>query len=458
MIAGTARFAGSADGKKILVVENGQMAIVDARADQKMDPPIATEGIVTEIDPRAEWRQIFREAWRIQRDFFYDPGMHGVDWEAVREQYAAMLADASSREDVAYIIREMISELNVGHAYYFGGDFEETPSVSVGMPGVDWSLENGAYRIAAIVEGGAWDVDARGPLSQPGIDVEAGDYVLAVNGVPVDPAEDPLAAFQGLAGATVTLTVSAEPRLDDAARSVVVELAASENDLRYRRWVEANRRYVDEQTDGRVGYIYVPNTGIQGQNELVRQFFGQVTKAGLIIDERWNGGGQIPTRFIELLDRPIANYWSLREGEDLVWPPDAHHGPKAMLINGLAGSGGDYFPFWFRERGLGPLIGTRTWGGLVGISTPPLLIDGAVTTAPNFAFYESDGTWGIEGHGVDPDIEVIDDPAAMVDGGDPQLDAAIAHLLAEIEANPYTPPTPPEYPDRSGMGIAPEDH
>ncbi|MDX1502183.1 MAG: PDZ domain-containing protein [Thermoanaerobaculia bacterium] len=456
VLEGAGSFSMSADGKKLLVSMDDRLAIVDAAADQKFEA-LSTSGMTATIDPRAEWRQLFRETWRLQRDFFYDPNMHGVDWEAVRAQYEPLLDDAASRDDVTFIIQEMISELNVGHAYYRPGSQEETPSVSVGMPGADFELVDGAYRIRRIVEGGPWDADARGPLSQPGVHVGVGDYLLAVNGVAVDPSREVLAAFQGLAGRTVTLTVSAAPTLDADARRVVVELPGSDYDLRYRAWVEANRAYVEGQTDGRVGYIYVPNTGVSGQDELVRQFFGQLHKPALIIDERWNGGGQIPTRFIELLNRPVANYWSLRESDDFVWPPDAHHGPKCMLINGLAGSGGDYFPFWFRESGLGKLIGTRTWGGLVGISGNPPLIDGTRTTAPTFAFYEKDGTWGIEGHGVDPDIEVIDDPARMVGGRDPQLDAAIAHMLEELERNPYLPPTPPAFPDRSGMGITEAD-
>lgn len=458
VIQGTFQFQMSSDGKKILVsTEDGRMAIVDAKADQKMDSPISTTGMRASIDPREEWRQIFNEAWRLQRDFFYDSNMHGVDWEAIRDQYAEMIEDCTSREDVSFVIREMIAEMNVGHAYYFGGDEERAPSVSVGMLGADWELENGAYRISDIINGAPWDVDARSPLSQPGVDISKDDYLLAVNGEPVDPSKDPWSAFQGLAGATVTLTVSGKPTMDDTARQVVVEPIGNESYLRYRRWVEANRKYVEEQTDGRVGYLYVPNTGTHGQDELVRQFWGNRDRDALIVDERWNGGGQIPTRFIELLNRPVANYWSLREGEDLVWPPDAHLGPKCMLINGLAGSGGDYFPWWFREAGLGKLIGTRTWGGLVGIGGTPPLIDGGRTFAPNFAFYEKDGTWGIEGHGVDPDIEVVDDPALMVDGGDPQLDAAIAHMLEQLESSPYVAPTPPDFPDRSGMGISEED-
>jgi tricorn protease len=237
----------------------------------------------------------------------------------------------------------------------------------------------------------------------------------------------------------------------------VVRTIGSENDLRYRHWIERNRVYVSEKSDGRVGYIYVPNTGIQGQNDLVRQYFGQIDKDALIIDERWNGGGQIPTRFIEMLNRPVTNYWARRDSKDWKWPPDAHHGPKCMLINGLAGSGGDMFPWLFRHNQLGPLIGTRTWGGLVGISGNPALIDGGYTAVPTFGFYEIDSTWGVEGHGVDPDVEVVDDPALMVDGGDPQLDKAIELMLAAIDAEPYRAPERPAPPNRAGMGIAEED-
>jgi tricorn protease len=459
VISGVLGYAMSADGKKLLVVnEQWRMAIIDAKADQKMEDMVSTSGMTKQLDPRAEWRQIFREAWRVQRDYFYDPNMHGVNWDAVYKQYEAMLADCMSREDVSYVIREMISELNVGHSYYWGGDVEDTPRVSVGMPGCDFELVNGAYRIKKILEGAPWDVDGRGPLSQPGVDVKAGDYLLAINGVPVDTSKDPWAALVGLTNRTVTLTVSEDPKLDDKARHVLVNLEGSQYMTRYRHWVEKNRKYVEERSGGRVGYIYVPNTSIWGQNELVRQYFGQTHKDALIIDERWNGGGQIPTRFIELLNRPIANYWALRDRDDTFpWPPDAHQGPKCMLINGLAGSGGDYFPFWFKATGLGKLIGTRTWGGLVGISGNPRLIDGGYTSAPTFAFYEKDGTWGIEGHGVDPDIEVVDDPAAMYGGKDVQLDAAIDHMLDELKSQPYKKAKRPPYPDRSGMGVKEKD-
>jgi tricorn protease len=456
VVSGIDSFRISADGKKLLVVKDHDYALVDPKPEQKLDAKVSLDGLAVTVDPRAEWRQMFDEAWRLERDFFYDPHMHGVDWRAVHDQYASMLPDCATRQDLSYVIREMISELNVGHAYYRPEAQEGIPSVSVGMPGADFELAGGAYRFARIYRGAPWDADARGPLGEPGIDVAEGDYLLAVNGVPVDATKSPWAAFQGLADQVVTLTVSKQPKLDASARKVVVKLAGSEAPLRYRAWVEANRRHVEERSEGKIAYVYVPNTGILGQDELFRQFYGQVDRQALIVDERWNGGGQVPTRFVELLNRPIANWWAIRDGNDVPWPPDALQGPKAMLINGLAGSGGDYFPFWFRKAGVGKLIGTRTWGGLVGYGTFPSLIDGAAVTVPTFAFFQQNGTWGIEGYGVDPDIEVVDDPSKMVGGKDVQLDAAIDDLLGELQSHPFVAPKRPAYPDRSGMGIPPQ--
>lgn len=454
--AGASNFDITPDGKKLLIVRGNSASIQDAASGASGDT-VVTSSMVTQIDPRQEWRQIFQDAWRIERDFFYDPNMHHLDWPKVRDQYAKMLSDCATRDDVGYVISEMISELNVGHAYYGGGDIEPEPVTSVGMLGADFALENGAYRLAKIYQGAAWDVDARGPLSQPGLRVKEGDYVLAVNGTPLDTTQDPWAAFIGLANQVVTLTVSERPKLDTSAREVPVRLADGEANLRYRAWIERNRAYVTKQTGGRVGYLYVPNTGTDGQNDLVRQFMGQYGKEALIIDERWNGGGQVPDRFIELLNRPVTNYFARRAGKDWAWPPISHQGPKCMLINGQAGSGGDAFPWYFRQAGLGKLIGTRTWGGLVGIAGNPSLIDGGVVTAPNFAFYKKNGTWGIEGHGVDPDIEVLDDPNLMLNGGDPQLDAGIKEMLTEMKLHPYTSPLRPAYPDKRGMGIDPKD-
>ncbi len=450
----------SADGKKLLIFRGGgNMVVVDPSSGGGKSQSVSTTGMTKVMqDPRVEWKHIVNEAWRLQRDFFYEPTMHGVDWPKVREHYIAMVDDAASREDVNLIISEMISELNIGHAYLGApGDIEDQPSANVGLLGVDFELhtsdQGSAYQITRIIEGGPWDSDARGPLSQPGVDVKVGNYVLAVNGVPIDTSKDPYAAFVGTADRVTSITVSSNPVLDGTEREIILKPLSSEVNLRYRAWIESKRAYVEEKSGGKVGYIYVPNTGVDGQNDLYRQFVGQRDRDALIIDDRWNGGGQIPNRFIELLNRPNTNFWAKRAGQDWVWPPDAHFGPKAMLINGLAGSGGDMFPWLFRFHKLGPLIGTRTWGGLVGISGNPTMVDGGSITVPNFGFYETDGTWGVEGHGVDPDIEVIDDPALMQNAGDPQLDRAIAEMLKAAQERPWKRPQRPQSPNRSGMGI-----
>jgi len=460
-VTGGGGFAISPDGGTIILPTGRGASLAPASAGAT-PKPVVTSPMLVEVMPREEWRQLVRDAWRIQRDWFYEPTMHGVDWEGVLAQYLPLVDHATSREDVSYIIGEMISELNVGHAYYWGGDGEEAPSLSTGLLGCDFELVpdgEGAlgYRIARILRGAEWDSDARSPLAAPGVDAKEGDFLVAVNGVPMDASKAPWAAFLGLAGKTVTLSLSDRATPGDSDRLVPITLLASDSDLRYRAWIEANRRIVEAMSEGKVGYIYVPNTGVDGQTDLVRQFYGQAHLPGLVIDERWNGGGQIPTRFIELLNRPVTNYWARRDGQDWTWPPDSHQGAKAMLINGLAGSGGDMFPWLFKREGLGPLVGTRTWGGLVGISGNPTLIDGGYTAVPTFGFYETDGTWGVEGHGVDPDVEVIDDPAKMTDGADPQLAKAVELVLEEVARNPYVKPARPASPNRRGMGIEEKD-
>jgi tricorn protease len=471
---GVGRFVMNAGGDKLLIQRNGRWQVIDAAAGgaDKKPQEVSTGGLKTTIDPRAEWKQLFNDAWRIQRDYFYVKNMHGVDWPAIREQYAAMLDDAASREDVTYIIAEMISQLNIGHAYITSpGEIDQAETVPVGMLACDFELaKDGAsgamgYRFKKIYRGAPWDAEARGPLavSEPEKDrIVEGEFLLAVNGVALDIGKDPYAAFIGLADKPAVLTVNIKPIADGGERHVLVTPVNPSTDqaIRFRAWIEANRAYVAKVTEGKVGYIYVPNTGVEGQNELFRQFFGQRDRAALIIDERWNGGGQIPTRFIELLNRPVTNYWANRSGMDTTWPPDGHYGPKCMLVNGQAGSGGDMFPWLFKSMKLGKVIGMRTWGGLVGISGNPQLIDGGAVSVPTFGFYKKDGTWGVEGHGVDPDIVVVDDPGKMIGGGpenDPQLAAAIAHMLEELKTNPYTRPPRPADPDRRGMGVPEQD-
>ncbi|MEX1051149.1 MAG: PDZ domain-containing protein, partial [Gemmatimonadales bacterium] len=431
-------------GTKLLVRDGERWAVVELKPDQKFENPLRVGEMEATVDPRAEWRQVFSDAWRFQRDYFYDANMHGVDWNAMRTRYSALIEQSVTRWDVNFVLGELIAELNASHTYRGGGDLEQAPSRGVGLLGVDWEVANGAYRIARIIDGAPWDAEVRSPLARPGVNVRAGEYVLAVNGVRLDPARDPWAAFAGLAGRAVELTVNRRPTMDGA-RTVVIETLTDETRLRHLAWIEANRRRVAEATSGRVGYVYVQSTGIDGQTELVRQFAAQLHTDALIVDERFNSGGQIPDRFIELLDRDPLVFWAVRDGRDWQWPPAGHFGPKVMLINGWSGSGGDAFPHYFRQRGLGPLIGERTWGGLIGITGAPALVDGGNVTVPTFRQYDPDGTWFPEGHGVEPDIPVVDDPAQLARGVDPQLERAIAEILRLLEANPPARANRPPY-------------
>jgi tricorn protease len=430
------------DGKKMLVESKHRFAILDIKEKQTFEKPMNIGDIEVPVDPRAEWRQLFMDTYRFERDFFYDPNMHGVNWPGLRDRYLTLLGDAVTRWDVDWVIGELLGELNASHTYHGGGDQEHAPERSVGMLGVDWELTDGAYRIKRIIRGGPWDSGVRSPLDEPGVSVKEGEYVLAVNGVPLNPRADPWASFQGLGQKTVELTVSRTPSMTGA-REVVVACLDDETELRFRAWIEDRRQIVDRATGGRVGYIYVQSTGTEAQNELMRQFMAQWKKDGLIIDERWNSGGQIPDRFIELLNRPILSYWAVRDGPSQQWPPIAHRGPQVMLINGWSGSGGDAFPFYFREAGLGPLIGTRTWGGLIGISGAPALVDGGGVTVPTFRMYDPKGQWFAEGHGVDPDIVVEEDPTKLAKGIDPQLERAIQEIVASIAKEPPQPKRPP---------------
>ena len=438
----------AAKGEKLLARKGSSYSIIDAKEGQNLGKKLNTTSFEAVIDPPAEWRQIFNDAWRLERDYFYDPKLHGVDWKAMREQYGKLLDDAVTRWDVNFILGELIGELNSSHTYRNGGDVENAPSASVGYLGCDFVLTNGAYRIAKIIEAAPWDAEARSPLAAPGLKVKEGDYLLAVNGAPIDTSLDPWAAFQGLADKPVLLTVNDKPTRDGA-REVLVQTIGSEARLRHLAWINDKRVRVDKASGGKIGYIYVPDTGVGGQNELVRQYHGQFTKPGLIIDERFNSGGQIPDRFIELLRRKVENYWGVRDGQDWQWPPTAHAGAQAMLINGWSGSGGDCFPYYFKKAKLGPLVGTRTWGGLIGMTGSPVLVDGGSVTVPTFGIYDTNGQWIIEGYGVDPDIEVVDDPTRMAKGEDPQLDRAVQEVLAELKRNPPTAPKKPEYPNRA---------
>lgn len=441
----------SADGKKIVIQKGENFSIINFEEDQKAEKTLPVKDMEMTINPQEEWNQIFTDSWRMLRDFFYDPAMHGVDWNAMRTQYAALLPHCVNRSDVNFLIGDMIGELNASHTYRGGGDGEVPKSRAVGYLGVDWAKKDGYFMVSKVIRGAAWDNEVRSPLDEPGINVGAGDYILAVNGIALNEYPDPFAAFEGLADKTVELTVNSKPSWDGA-KTVVVKTMSNETRLRNLAWIEENRKKVDEASGGKIGYIYVPDTGVNGQNELVRQFYGQWNKEGLIIDERFNNGGQIPDRFIELLNRKPLAYWDVRDGQNWQWPPVAHFGSMAMLINGWSGSGGDAFPDYFRKAGLGPLIGGRTWGGLIGLTGMPSLIDGGGVTAPTFRMYNPDGTWFQEGHGVDPDIPVIEDPTLLAKGIDPQIQRAIEEVMKSIAARGAIHPKVPAMENRSRNG------
>ncbi|GBD92088.1 hypothetical protein BMS3Abin04_02821 [bacterium BMS3Abin04] len=437
----------SSDGKKLLFKKSKSYFIVDVKPDQKAEKSVPTDQLEMTINPLAEWEQIFNDAWRFERDFFYDPNMHGVDWDKMKVEYGKLVKGVVIRNDLNYILGELIGELSSSHTYRFGGDQQHAKSKNIGLLGIDWSIENGKFRIAKIINDAKWDSNVRSPLKQDGLNVKSGDYILAVNDVPLSVNKSPYSYFEGLADKTIELTINNKPTLKNS-RKILVKPIKSESRLRNLAWIESNRKLVEEKTKGEIGYIYVPNTGVEGQNELQRQFLAQTDKKGLIVDERFNSGGQIPDRFIEILNRKPLAFWAVRDGRNWKWPPNAVFGPKVMLINGWSGSGGDAFPDYFRKAGLGPLIGQRTWGGLIGISGAPAFVDGGAVTVPTFRMYNMDGTWFKEGHGVDPDIKVIDDPTLMANGHDPQLEAGIKEVMKLLKTKGSIQPKQPPYQKR----------
>ncbi|MGO4293357.1 S41 family peptidase [Chitinophaga sp. RAB17] len=433
----------SADCNKILI-NSGPYGIIEPAENQKIDTAMRVEEMEMTVDPKEEWKQLFMDTWRMERDFFYDPHMHGVDWNAVKEKYLHLLEGARTRDEVSFVINEMLGEMNASHTYNFGGDVEESKTESVGYLGVDWQADGQYYKIKRIIRGAPWNAEARNPLDEPGVNIKEGDYILAVNGVPLTTAQEPYSAFQSLAGKVVELTYNSRPSLEGA-KTAIVKTIGKDYRLRHLAWIESNRKRIADATNNQIGYIYVPSTGIDGQDELIRQFNAQWDKAALIIDERFNNGGQIPDRFIEMLNRKPLAYWATRDGKPSPWPGYANFGPKVMLINGWSGSGGDAFPDYFRKAALGPIIGTRTWGGLIGISSTPGLIDGGVITVPSFRMFERDGTWFREGHGVDPDIAVDENLGDMAKGIDPQIERAITEIKNLLQTKSYKAPAQPPY-------------
>jgi tricorn protease len=393
---------------------------------------------------------MYRETWRIERDFFYDPALHGLDLAAAKERYRPYLADLGDRSDLNYLFHEMLGYLTVGHLYLGGGDQAEVETVPGGLLGADFeldsSVEGGRYRFRRIYGGENWNPELAAPLTQPGVNVTAGEYLLAVNGRDLRATDEVYALFEGTAGKPVTIRVG--PRADgQGSREVTVVPVDSETSLRLLAWVEGNRRKVDELSQGRLAYVYLPDTGEAGYTYFNRYFFAQVGRQGAILDERFNGGGFAADYILDYLRRPLFNYWTTREGEDFTTPVGAIFGPKVMMINGFAGSGGDAMPWYFRRAEVGPLVGTRTWGGLVGIYDYPALLDGGTVTAPRMAFFSPERQWEVENRGVAPDIEVDLDPQSWRQGRDPQLEKAVEVALDLLAKNPLPKkPQRPEFP------------
>jgi len=438
----------SADKKKMLYVARETFGIVALSGKiQTGQGKINVDSIEVKINPRAEWPQIFDEAWRINRDYFYDPNMHGCDWKAMREKYAKFLPHLSCRNDLNRLIQWMCSELAVGHHRVGGGDtFAEPKSVPVGLLGADYEIASGRYRFKKVYGGLNWNPELRSPLTEPGVDVRAGEYLLAVAGKDLRPPTNLFSAFENTADKIIEITVGPAPD-GKGSRTVEVVPIASESALRNRDWVEGNLRKVEEATGRRVAYVYVPNTSTLGHTYFKRYFFPQAHKDAIIVDERHNGGGQVADYYIDHLRKLYISMWAMRYGADLKTPTASIQGPKVMLINETAGSGGDLLPWMFRKFGLGPLIGKRTWGGLVGVLGFPVLMDGGMVTAPNLAIWTEDG-WVVENEGVPPDIEVEITPADMIAGRDPQLEKAIEVVMDMLIKNPPRKLQRPSYPVR----------
>jgi len=448
VLDGVTAFEISADGEKMLyrIGQDRWFIGGTAEAPKAGEGALRMDAMEMQVDPKAEWKQMYREVWRIERDFLYDPGAHGLDLKATEQRYEPYLEAVAHRADLSYLFQEMLGNLVLGHTYVAGGDVPQPARVSGGLLGADYKIENGRYRITRIYSGENWNPQLRAPLTQPGVNVNVGDYILAVNGREVRDSDNIYSFFESTSDKSVVLRVG--PNADGkAARDATVVPVASEAALRNLAWIEDNRRKVDQMTGGRVAYVYLPNTAGAGWTNFNRYYFAQLGKEGAVIDERFNGGGSVADYIIDYMRRPLLSYWHTREGADFTTPFAAIFGAKAMIINEFAGSGGDALPWMFRKTGIGPLVGKRTWGGLVGIYDYPPLIDGGFVTAPRLAFWNPDGTWDVENAGVTPDIEVEQDPKAIREGHDPQLEKAVEVVMEALKKNPTPKHTRPGFPN-----------
>jgi tricorn protease len=463
LIEGVQRFALSFDGTKLLYEADGgrdghTYGIIDAKPDgpKKIgDGVLNLGGMRVQVDPAAEWKQIFNEVWRQERDYFYEAAMNGVDWEKVRDKYAQLLPSVADRYTLTYIMGEMIAELSNSHTYVGGGDYPDLHPVNVGLLGVDFEADkSGMYRFKKIYAGENWDQQTRSPLTEPGVTVKEGDYLIAVNGRPLRTPQNPYELFVNTVNENVTLTINSKPS-EEGSHTVQVKPINDENSLRELAWVESNRKKVDAASNGRIGYVYLPDMGGEGLTEFVKQYFPQIRKEGMIIDVRYNGGGFVDQLIFARLRRILAGMGSSRNFESTTVPPVVFNGAMACVTNHYAASDGDIFSYYFKYYKLGPLIGERTWGGVRGIRGNIPLMDGGYITRPEFARYDLNSKWVIENHGVQPDIVVENRPDLVVKGQDPQLEKAIEVVMKEIQANPKKlPPRPPDlpaYPEGPGL-------
>jgi tricorn protease len=450
-LGGVSAFTVSANGEKALYRMGPPPAAPwfinpTAAAPKPGEGQLKLDSMEVYVDPRVEWNQMYHEVWRIERDFFYTPNFHGLNLAEAEKKYAPYLKAAGGRGDINHLFTEMLGELTVGHMFVFGGDMPKAPSVRGGLLGADYKIENGRYRFARIFNGENWNPELRAPLTQPGVDVRLGDYLIEFNGREVRPPEDVYSFFENTAGKQIRIKVSANADGKDA-RDVTVVPLDNEFDLRNRAWEEDNRRKVDQLSGGKLAYVHVPDTAVGGFVNFNRFYFAQGDKQGAVIDERYNHGGAIADYIIDLLGRPLRNCATTREGEKWCSPLAQIYGPKTMIINEMSGSGGDALPWMFRQDKIGPLVGTRTWGGLVGIGNYPSLLDGGFVMAPRAAIYGLHGEWEVENHGVAPDIEVENDPASVAAGHDLQLEKAVQVTLDNLKKNPVVIPDHPAYPN-----------
>ncbi|MFN0159311.1 MAG: PDZ domain-containing protein [Bacteroidota bacterium] len=442
----------SADGKKMLVGGDGAHSIIDLPS-SKIDASekLNIGDMKTTLDRKAEWKQIYNECWRQMRDFFYAPNMHGVNWEQMRKNYEPLLSHVNHRADLTYIIGELIGELNVGHAYVGGGDYPKPERIQLGLLGAQLQRDASSrfYRITKILKGQNWDKALRSPLTEIGVDVREGDYIIAINGKKTSEMNDVYESLINTAGKQVTLTLNSDAK-ESGGREVVVVPTASEQQLYYLNWVQGNIEKVSKATDGKVGYVHIPNMGADGLNEFVKYYYPQLRKEGLIVDVRGNGGGNVSPMIIERLRREIAMIGIARNAAVNLDPGGMVLGPKVMLLDEFSASDGDIVAYRFKKYKLGPVIGKRSWGGVVGIRGSLPLLDGGYLNRPEFSRYDVEGKeWIMEGKGVDPDIFVDNDPAHEFAGTDDQLNKGIEVIKEEMRKNPVKLPDPPPYPDKS---------